>query len=64
PYFETGLRGNYDFTISKMNFNLSLSYKNIASSKYYSNLRINAAGSRYYERAPGSNLLFSLIIEI
>lgn len=64
PYFDIGLRCAYSFKLYKINFTTSLSIKNISSSEYYSNLRINATGGRYYERAPDSNALLGIKIEI
>ena len=45
---------------SKTKFNAFISFNNILNKKYYDNIRINAFGSRYYEPAPGFNIMFGI----
>ena len=45
---------------SKTKFNAFISLNNILNKKYFDNIRINAFGSRYYEPAPGFNIMFGI----
>ena len=46
--------------MSNTKFDAFVSLNNILNEKYFDNIRINAFGSRYYEPAPGFNIMFGV----
>ncbi len=63
-YIETNLRTKYEFTKTKYQVDIFGGLNNLLNQNYYSNLRINATGGRYYEAAPGRNFYLGLGIKL
>ena len=55
-YVVGGLQASYVFRGKNADCTLTAGLNNLYGVKYYNNLRINAAGGRYYEAAPGRNV--------
>ena len=54
-YIEANFQSSFTFQIHKREFVFNLGFNNIYNSKYNANIRINAAGNRYYEPAQPIN---------
>jgi iron complex outermembrane receptor protein len=48
---ETNIKCGYKYSIGKIETQINAGINNLLNSNYYSNIRINAAGGRYYEAA-------------
>ncbi|MAT54346.1 MAG: hypothetical protein CMN32_07665 [Saprospirales bacterium] len=55
PYLVVNTRIGYRFDLSKTSIHIVGGVNNILDSHYFSNVRINSFGGRYYEPAPGRN---------
>lgn len=49
----SGLRLSYPYSVNGWRFNISSGINNIFNESYYTNVRLNARGGRYFEPAPG-----------
>lgn len=55
-YVVGGFQASYFIQSKNSDYTLTAGINNLYGVKYYNNLRINAAGGRYYEAAPGRNV--------
>jgi len=58
PYSLLNLRLGNEFQIFGSRFKIHVGANNVLNENYYSNLRVNAWGGRFYEPAPLANLYF------
>ena len=58
PYSLLNLRFGNEFQIFGSRLKVHVGANNILNENYYSNLRVNAWGERFYEPAPLANLYF------
>lgn len=57
-WFVSNVRGNYHLRFYNQVFDIFVGVNNLFNAAYFSNLRINATGNRYYEAAPDRNYHF------
>lgn len=60
PYQVTNIKLSYKLKVKQLNLIPFFGVNNIFSSVYYDNIRINAFGSRYYERAAPINFYWGV----
>ena len=58
PYSLLNLRLGNEFQIFGSRFKIHVGANNVLNENYYSNLRVNAWGGRFYEPAPLVNFYF------
>ncbi len=63
-YIVGNLRVAYQFTRDKWELNPFIGLNNFLNKKYFSNIRLNAFGGRYFEAAPGFHIFGGIQINI
>lgn len=63
-YLLLSIRGGFLFRIGGQKAEPTFGVNNLTDIRYNSNIRINAAGGRYYEPAPGRNFYISVKVNI
>ena len=63
PSVVTNISGGYRFSLEKWHVEPFLGINNLADSRYFDNIRINAFGGRYFEPAPGRHFYAGVTIQ-
>jgi iron complex outermembrane receptor protein len=61
-YVVSGLRATYEIQVGRWMLRPYVGINNLFNEHYYSNIRINAFGARYYEPAPERNFYAGIVV--